>query len=253
MFPTRDTESRRLPRVVVTFALYSEFASWRRPGGFSKQTFQQVPIYRAQIGRADVQVVFVGVGCRREPNALRTLLIGSDVCIASGLAGGLTRQHRVGDVLVAAAVMQGNAQELSSDRELVQLAEQCGARRVAHFFTSAAIVNSLQDKTRLGANADAVEMETFHVFRQAAEIGVPAVAIRAISDASDSTIPIDFNRCIGAEGEMDWLPAVCEAARRPLQIPRLIQFGAQSSRAARNLTQFLNRYISAAVSVGNSR
>jgi hypothetical protein len=94
-------------------------------------------------------------------------------------------------------------------------------------------------------NADAVDMESFHVFNLTHQLSVPAVAIRAVSDATDTRMPLDFNRFITGNGEIGWLPAIREVAKAPGQIPQLIRFGVESSRAARNLAQFLDGYVSA--------
>jgi adenosylhomocysteine nucleosidase len=114
---------------------------------------------------------------------------------------------------------------------------------VDFFFTSDVVMNSQAEKLRLGAIADAVEMESFQIFSQAAEYGVPVVAVRAISDAADTSLPIDFNRIIDNRGQISWRLVLGEIAKAPMRLPQLIRFGFESARAARNLAHFLDRYI----------
>ncbi|HYR41637.1 MAG TPA: hypothetical protein VER98_01330, partial [Terriglobia bacterium] len=69
------------------------------------------------------------------------------------------------------------------------------------------------------------------------------VAVRAISDPVDQNLPLDFNRAIGEDGEIAWLPALSQIVAAPARLSQLIRFGLESSRAARNLAHFLERYL----------
>jgi hypothetical protein len=136
---------------------------------------------------------------------------------------------------------------LSSDKELVQIARRCGAIPVASFLTSGTIINSPTEKRKLSELAGAVDMESFHVLSQAQAAGVPAVAIRALSDAADAPVPFDFNPMIDERGQIGWVSAAWQVVKMPNRIPQLIRFGLESSRAARNLSHFLNEYVKVVV------
>jgi hypothetical protein len=118
---------------------------------------------------------------------------------------------------------------------------------VDFFFTSNSVVNAPAEKARLGDVADAVEMESFHVFNLATQHGIPVVAVRAVSDDAETTVPLDFNRIIDDRGRIRWRSSVHEIARSPARVPGLIRFAFQSSRAARNLARFLDAYINALI------
>jgi purine-nucleoside phosphorylase len=233
-----------LLKIVVTFAVHSEFASWRRLSGFERVKRRGVPMYRRRNGGADICAVMTGIGTRTVQAELRELLAASvDVCIVSGLAGSLRKQHQTRSVLVARAIRGGAAgKELKSDKSLVEIANRCGAIEVDSFLTSLTVVNSPAEKQRLGEIADAVDMESFQIFSQAREFGVPAVAVRAVSDAAETNVPIDFNQVIGNRGEIGWVAALLEIAKAPARLPQLIRFGIESSRAAHNLALFLERF-----------
>src|SRR5262249_11872487 len=159
------------------FALSQEFAHWRRIRRFDRLSRDDGYIYLMRTGDAQVYAVMLGIGMRSVPSELQELLAQpADLCIASGLAGSLKKQHRVGTIVVAKAVRtSGPEQAIHSDKSLVDTAEELGAASVDCFFTSPTVVNSRAEKFRLGAIADVVEMESFYVFTQAAKFKVPTV------------------------------------------------------------------------------
>jgi adenosylhomocysteine nucleosidase len=233
-----------LLKIVVTFAVAAEFDPWRRMSRFEAVRKNDVPTYSVRIGDAEVHAVITGIGTRSVGNELQNLLVDSDLCIATGLAGGLRKPYRAGTLLVARAVRTNDTEsKVGSHAALVECANQCGAATVDCFFTSSGVINSSADKLRLGNIADAVEMESFHVLSQAERYGVPAVAVRAISDAVETDVPMDFSRVIDRRGQIAWLPALGEIVKRPTRIPHLVRFGIESSHAVKQLALFLDRYI----------
>src|SRR5262249_21133316 len=151
-----------------------------------------------RIGGAEIYAVSTGIGSRSVIDELQNLIAGSSgFCIASGLAGSLRKRYPAGEIVVAKAVKAaGTDRIVKSNDSLVEIANQCGAAAVDFFYTSDAVVNSPAEKSRLGQIAGVVDMESFHVLSQAEKCGVPAVAVRAISDAAETAMPIDFNRVI---------------------------------------------------------
>ena len=216
-------------KIVVTFAVASEVASWRRSSRFARE----------------VHVVMTGIGMRRPQRELRELLATPvHFCIACGLAGALKKQHRVGSIVVARGIKtEAKKTILTSDGGLVDAAVRCGAHPVNFLYTANTVVNSPSERSRLGEIADAVDMETFHVLAEARRAGVPAVAVRAISDSRERSLPIDFNRVVTIRGELSWLPMLAEAAKHPRRFAELVRFGIASSNAARNLGRFLDSYV----------
>ena len=236
------TEFPKLRRIAVTFALPAEFAAWRRLRKFKKT--KDTLLYRARIGEAEINVVMIGVACRSGERQLREVLDRSDACIVSGLAGGLRPEYPIGSLVVAERVTNHPAGDSAAgDPSLIDIARRCGAIPVSNFATCSRIINTPAEKRQLSRVADVVEMESFHVLRLAHEAGVPAVAVRAISDDAYSAVPFDFNPFIDANGRIQWLPAVLAVLKAPQKIPQLIRFGSESSRAARNLSHFLDGYV----------
>ena len=234
-------------RLVVTFALPAEFAAWRRQRKFKKT--KDALLYTARISDFEINAVMTGVACRAGDDQLRDLLAHSDLCIASGLAGGLKPEYSVGSIVVAERVTSDRVQTaVVGDPRLLDIARRCGAIPVANFLTCSQIINSPAEKQELSKRADVVDMESFQVLSLAHEAGVPAAAVRAISDDTGSEVPFDFNPFVDAAGNIDSGRAALAAAKAPHKHPKLIKFGMQSSQAARNLSQFLDGYVKALMS-----
>lgn len=216
-------------RVVVTFAVRSEMGKWR-----------PTPRYRENI-----RIVRTGIGMRGPQDELKQALSGPvDFCIASGLAGSLKRQYPVGSVLVARGIKsEGNKTIVPCDGGLVDAAVRNGARAVDFFHTSPAIANSEGARAELARAADAVDMESFHVLSAARRAGVPAVAVRVISDSPDRKLPLDFSRTVTGDGQISWARMIGQMIKHPGRLPAFVTFGIDSSAAIRNLSTFLDRYV----------
>jgi nucleoside phosphorylase len=228
-------------KIVSTFAVTSEFAPWRRMRGFGRI---DAKVYRAKFGETDVYAVITGIGMRAVASDFEQILRRSaDVCIASGLAGGLKDQHRAGDVLVARRIKAKSDQTVMSDERLVECGVRCGATPVDFFQSVDTVVTSSPDKQRLSNAADAVDIESFSIMSRAQQCGVPAVAIRAVSDPVEQDMPIDFNQAIDDRGAIHWASPLLQIVKAPQRFPQFIRFGRDSLRAARNLATFLDRYV----------
>lgn len=214
--------------ILVTFAIRSEIGVWPKS---------------SETGR-HVRLIMTGMGMRKPQDELRQALAKSDFCIASGLAGSLNQRHKVGSILVARGIRAaGKTTIVTADGGLVDAAVRCGATPVDFAYTSDRIANSASERAELAKIAEAVDMESFHVLTEARQAGVPAVAIRAISDSPDRRLPVDFGRLINDHGDMAWTRLIGELMRHPLRVGDFVKFGIDSSAAIHNLTSFLDRYV----------
>ena len=233
-------------KVVVTFAVDEEFAPWRRLGGFKQVRRGPATWYEAVLPEMTIRAVVTGMGARPAREAARDALLDAvDVCISSGLAGALRPEYGVGAILAAAIIVKdGEPVAVASDRELVKLAGQCGAQDAVRFLSVDEIVATATEKRRLGDHADAVEMESLAVLAEAAVRGVPAVAIRAISDAVDTDLPYDFSRARDAHGQIRRVAILGQIVRSPGRLPALLRFAGDCNGAARKLALFLDAFTS---------
>jgi nucleoside phosphorylase len=198
-----------------------------------------------RIGESELNVAITGIANRKLQGDLQQLFaIRPDICITTGLAGGLKSQHRVGTILVAKST--GSDQpgtSVDSDESLMNAAVECGATVVDRFHTSSRLIESAEAKARLSGTADACEMEGFHIMYEAHRRGVPAVAIRAISDPLEQNLPLDFAKVMDDRGSINWFMTLSELTKAPHRLGAFMSFGLESRRAARILALFLNRYV----------
>ncbi len=234
-------------KVLVTFAVDTEFAPWRRLRNFRRAPLGGMTIHEARIGDAQVRVALTGIGPGPAGRAARAALSDRpDFCISTGLAGGLKPAYEVGEILAAQAICFGGGEDiLRSDESLLDEATRCGATRVEMLRTSETLVLTAEEKYALGVEADAVEMESYAVLAEAARWGVPGVAIRAISDGAGEDLPYDFDRARDPGGRIRLPGMLAQIARRPHRLPALLRLSRQCRHAAALLAQFLDLYVGA--------
>ncbi|HTS13659.1 MAG TPA: hypothetical protein VMH00_16185 [Candidatus Limnocylindrales bacterium] len=240
-------------KVLVTFALETEFAPWRAMRRFRPAKWGQAEAFFAQIGAAEVGVVLTGVGPKqaatRAAQVMRSDFDSVGLCISSGLAGAVRPAYQIAQVLAARTIRAEDAPEraeggtLKSSDALLSFAEECGATPVGQFYSASRVIGRAEEKQHIGHVADAVEMESFEILREAAAAGIPAIALRAISDLSTENLPLDMGDLLNSEGKVSIPRVVGQVALHPTALPDLVKLGQNSKRAAESLAQFLDRYI----------
>ena len=233
----------RILKVLITFALEAEFAPWRRARHFAPIANAGFPLFESIHSQLQIRAIITGVGPARAQLAAREALHWQpDVCIAAGFAGGLKPSYRTGEVLVAATVRDAESQRsISANPEIIAEAIAAGARGINALCTSDRPLASVDDKRRMGRIADAVDMESFFVLFEAQEQGIQGVAIRAVSDAADENVPMDFSEVLDNRGRVRIWRLVAKIVRAPQHIPALIRLGFASRRGAQGLAQVLDK------------
>ena len=242
-------------KILVTFALETEFAPWRALRRFQEAKWGPAKVYLTEIGNAEVGVVVTGAGLRQAAAELsKVSWIEPDcmqVCISSGLAGALKPEYRIGQVLAARAVATevapagASARVVESSAALVSFAAECGATVVNRFESAGRAINTAEEKQHLGTTADAVEMESFAVLWRARTDGIPAIAIRSISDGAEEDLPFDMNEVFTDRGKVSIPRVLGQVALRPQSLSEVVKLGRNSRRAAESLGKFLDAYIMA--------
>jgi nucleoside phosphorylase len=241
-------------RILVTFALETEFAPWRKLREFKRVRINSehwsggVEVQQAQVGSSTVWVFLTGMGIKFFDFGAASCLknAGVNVVLSSGLAGSLKSEFGPGDVVVPRKVgTLRDASGLPMAGGLIHLAEGCGARVIGTLLTADHIIETREEKARLAIFGEAVDMESFHVTSSFIDEHVPAAAIRAISDGSEDNLPVDFNECLTPQGQVKAGPLFKELFGRPAKVPELIRFGRQSRSAAQRLAAFLDGFIQA--------
>lgn len=238
-------------RILVTFALKAEFAQWSARHPFVPYEFEnwerrrEFDLLKANIGRDEVTVLLTGMGAKNAVKAISSIPVEAhDVCISTGLAGSLDLALTPGDIVVARSSQTlDQVEKIASDPALVDLALSAGATPVNIALTSEKIVATVDEKEKLSRKGSIVEMESAHILAAATEKLVPCVSLRAISDAADEDLPVDFGRVLDSYGHLKVGGLIKEVGLSPYRIPMLLQFSRQSRAAAKSLADFLDRYI----------
>ena len=231
-------------RILVTFAVDWECKPWLRLG-----KFQAVPgnghAFRTQVAGSDVSILVTGIGPANAVWSIRNLMdTVPDCCIASGLAGGLKHHHRPGEILAARTTRSETAGETyDSDDALFSTAIECGAKPVDRLISTRKVIRTPQEKFRLSASADVVDMESFAIMKELSGLGVPCVAVRSISDSAEMDVPCDFDRALDDSGHIRIAHVLGQIVTDPRQVWSLARLGMRSSRAAASLARFLEAYI----------
>lgn len=244
-------------RILVTFAVEAEFAPWRKLRNFRRKVMANscVRLYCGKLGENSVEVLLTGIGTSvcEESLAVYGALHGGkpDCLISSGLAGALKEVLKPGDLFVPETVRTlKNDARARSDTILRESAVLAGAIPIETLITMTRLVSSAEEKSRLAFFGEAIDMESAIIMAHFAGLAVPKVAIRAISDAADEDLPIDFDRCLTRLGSIKRLSLVNAIVKRPGNLPNLVRFGRQSNRAAKKLVAFLDQFAATISAVG---
>lgn len=233
-------------KVLITFALANEFAPWRKLRRFERVSVDAWDqTYATSIDAAEVRVILTGAGRFAAQRALAHAFDDApDLCIASGLSGGLKSSYASGEVLIARAVADvAGTRLIQCDQESVTRAGTAGGKVVEKFLVSDRVVSTATEKAALGVAGDAVDMESLYVLAAAWQHGVRTIAIRAISDGCNSDLPLDFDQVFSGRGEVSVPKVIGQLVRRPGRLPGLLRLANESERAASALARFLDAYL----------
>ena len=200
------------------------------------------PFHKRMGVRPDVRIMVTGMGQANAARSIRAALGRSKprLVVTSGFAGGLDPGLSVGTVLFDA----------DEGFPLSSCLLENGAKPV-RFHLAKQVASTVAEKTKLRATtgADAVEMESSVIRTICREQGIPSATVRVISDAAHEDLPLDFNRLLTPNQEMNYLKLIWIAAKSPKTLGQLWRFGGQVRSASERLAQVLVRVAEAAGSI----
>lgn len=247
-------------RILVTFAVDAEFAPWRKRHAFEQASLPTLVglrgkyFYRGTVFRNDAEVLLTGIGWEEDIGAngprhvLRELLKNKpDLCISSGLAGGLRSDLHCGDIAAGREVgLRTGGDSFRSSANLLAIAKEAGARIDLKQITETRIVFEASAKSALAKFGDFVDMEGYYILQIVSDVRVPVISVRAISDTVSEDLPPELARIVDRKGQVQTIPLLKFVVRRPGRIGSLLTFGVRSRDAAESLADFLDRFLETA-------
>ena len=197
------------------------------------KAFAGRPISAGSIARIDPFMIAVtGMGAdRAHAGADRLLATGARTLVSWGTAGALVPGMRAGDLLLPTSV-QYKAQSFDVDpllrqRVLERLPSTMHAAQ-GTLAQAAQVLRSRDDKLRLQAQTDAVavDMESATVGMAAQAAGVPFLAVRAIVDAYDVSLPACVIDATDEFGHTQLVTLVLGLLKQPRALVDLLRLGA---------------------------
>lgn len=158
--------------------------------------------------------------------------------VSIGFCGALDPALQPSDVLVASEVMSpNNSVALATPSEL----ESCGRpSRTGKILSIDRVAWTAGEKARLrDTGADAVEMEAAAVAARARDWSVPFYCVKVVTDTSNESFPLDFNRLRGADGRFSRGRILAAALRQPAAIPGLVKLNLRCESASKALGEFI--------------
>jgi adenosylhomocysteine nucleosidase len=189
-----------------------------------------------------VRVTHCGVGpAAAARHIAEALSEHPELLISAGFAGGLDPALHVGDLAVATNY---------SHPLPLALAESLTGARFGPFVSVELPAESVAEKAALAgaSGAIAVDMETGAIASACKRLGVPLLAVRAISDPADAPLPVPFPEWFDLARQRPRPVRLCTfLARHPSRILPFARFVRGLTPARKNLAAFLLRFIEARV------
>ena len=165
---------------------------------------------------------------------------GAGAIISVGISGGLAPHLQPGDMIIGDKVVTSAGEEFAcSSRGLDLLTRSHKARAVtpSTIYGADQVIESASQKADLWTHygAASVDMESHGAARAAKEADVAFLAIRAIADPSERSLPAAALNAVNADGSTKVISTLVNAMKAPAQMPELMQLGADSNAALKTL------------------
>jgi adenosylhomocysteine nucleosidase len=166
------------------------------------------------------------------------------LCIATGFAGSLRPELGVGDIVIPHLVRDaGGAKSIACDGAVTLEKASIRGKSIDAVVSSEKIASTVEEKRALASLGDVVDMESFTVVAAARERNAPVAVVRAVSDAHDQAMPVDFTSAVDERGQVSIGSILKLAAGSPTKIAALMRLGNDSKQAAAALARFLEAAI----------
>lgn len=238
-------------RELASLEAHTEIASIRR-----------TPFFRAVEGRLDGRAVILastGEGAENAQKGAESLFseFAFDRVVIVGLAGAISPALVPGTVLAITQIVERGAQVPAPDPGLLRRLLAVKGAIPATLVTTSKILCTAREKEEAAARVPgnvmaAVDLETATFARAAGSRGIPYVAIRAISDTTTESLPVDFNEMRDATGALDTRRIVLNALLRPHLLAPLWKLRARSRLCSRQIAYAVRASLAAGDSASAS-
>ena len=203
---------------------------------------------------AGISIIETGEGMKNAADALGRWFEknNASAVVATGFAGALSPQLQIGDMVIAREIHAGNQVISVKESNLLRAVERVKIdNRAIHFgvaITVDQIIVTAEAKRRLAEGfarneIACVDMESFAVAQECSRRGIPFLIVRAITDAMNEDLPVDFNRCRAADGRINSLRVMRAALARPRAIKGWSRLMERSDFCADSLAEFVARVV----------
>ena len=226
--------------IAITFALPAESADFRRLlTGRRDVVSNGVKAIHGQRHGKTIALLHTGVGQTACEERIGAFLRAQPLSclISGGLAGGLSNNLSVGQLLVA---------ENFADRNFLATTRKLLTKHHAQFgtlHTAPTMVDKARERAALAVEtgAVAVDMETEFIARECATLGIPLLSLRAISDTPLQPFPVPPRVLFDQVRQKTPLASlVFYLTRHPISAIRMIGFLQRISHARRAMTAALD-------------
>lgn len=215
-----NAESQPLRLGIVT-GLHSEANLWRNND--------------SQHGSAIIRCL--GMGPERARQAAEEAVgEGARALMSFGIAGGLSREARVGQIVIPDQVVDNMGRAIACNPELSSRVRRlcpAGAHAPGALMSASVVIAGADDKQRLHqeTGAIAVDMESFAVGEVAHTYGLPFAVVRTIADPADQAVPAALLVGLRPDGTVN-IPALMRAVFKSPMLIQDIRAIARQSRIA---------------------
>ena len=248
---TTDSRPKQRPLGLI-FALPIEAHTFeRRASDIKDFQGQGCVIFEGRLSNRPIVWTISGVGQGAATRAAQLILDGHrpHTLISAGFAGALTSGLEHGTVVIPDRILNDHHEciyTLTLGDQIPFLAET--TRKTTTLVTVDSIITSKEEKVQLrkDSNADLVDMESAAVAQIAQEADIPFLAVRAISDTSEETLPPEVSRLSQPQSPMHRFGAALAAiTRRPRVVSDLWKLWVQGMSCSRTLADQLEQIIRA--------
>ncbi len=209
-------------------------------------------VYRYRPQASQHVAVQAGVGRIRAAEAARLLIrrFLPRALASFGFAGGLTPELARGDLVIGTAVVEAASGKLAvANRDLAEQFRAAAAAedlpvRQGRLVTSCHIVANPTAKTELSvrSGACAVDMETAGIVEAAHEAGLPWVAVRAIVDDAEESLPVACLTLLREDGSIALGRLLQTFCRSPKLLWHMLRLARHMATARQHLSQVFERW-----------